>query len=287
MATCGGYDTLPSCRYTTLQRGLFATISIPPQSTTCYAVSTLPPAPIPTRGYCHDAPFPMIGVGVYAICSATMSSLLLVSMRSKNAFWDQPLHVASTPRSTYAVWVCGAPLEYRNRQGLTPLLRAADSGSLPVARLLFRFGASVKAPDTVNGEMLIVAVRNHNAAMTELALQMGSDPDLRILRTGESMLMLCVDSDGPADVVDALLRYGANVNLRDGTGSTPLINAVQRRRVDVVELLLRVPGIDVHAMNHRGATGFKSAQVCEHPVLISLLAGAGAKDTKHPFMLRE
>lgn len=71
---------------------------------------------------------------------------------------------------------------------------------------------------------------------TLFLLQHGADPNLRDVR-GNTPLMVAV-SVGAEPVVAALIRNKANVDLANDGGETPLIRAVQRRDIAIVRDLL-------------------------------------------------
>lgn len=71
---------------------------------------------------------------------------------------------------------------------------------------------------------------------TLFLLQHGADPNLRDAK-GDTPLMVAT-SIGAEPVVAALIRNKANVNLANGSGETPLIRAVQRRDLTIVRELL-------------------------------------------------
>lgn len=94
-----------------------------------------------------------------------------------------------------------------------PLLLAAFSGQLDVARLLLDAGAPVNAegplPDQLGREYpLHAAVRRADIPMTQLLLERGADPSLQG-RSGESPLHIAA-ALGNAHIVAALLSAGAD-----------------------------------------------------------------------------
>lgn len=60
--------------------------------------------------------------------------------------------------------------------------------------------------------------------------------------------------NGDLATVEQCVKEGHDINLQNSQGDTPLHWAVSERRVDVVEYLLRRPGIDVNVKNKRGET---------------------------------
>ncbi|WP_066647586.1 MULTISPECIES: ankyrin repeat domain-containing protein [Sphingomonas] len=81
----------------------------------------------------------------------------------------------------------------------------------------------------------IVAKRN-DVLYTRFLLQKGADPNLRDIR-GNTPLLAAV-SAGADSVISYLIKGRANVNLANKAGETPLIRAVQLRNVNVARDLL-------------------------------------------------
>lgn len=65
---------------------------------------------------------------------------------------------------------------------------------------------------------------------------------------------LLASNVGNADVVATLLAHGANANIADDLGSTPLLWAVYKGHVDVVDILLSWPAIDVNCVDNEADT---------------------------------
>ncbi len=81
----------------------------------------------------------------------------------------------------------------------------------------------------------IVAKRN-DALYTRFLLQKGANPNLRDAR-GNTPLMLAV-TQGADSVIPDLIKGRTNLNLANQAGETPLIRAVQLRNLNVVRELL-------------------------------------------------
>ncbi|MFZ3484345.1 ankyrin repeat domain-containing protein [Sphingomonas sp. 3-13AW] len=88
---------------------------------------------------------------------------------------------------------------------------------------------------TGDGALHIVAGRNDGVYLRFL-LSKGADPNIQDA-SGNTPAMLAVEK-GFTEGLDSLIRYKANLNLANSRGETPLIRAVQLRRVDLVRTLL-------------------------------------------------
>ena len=95
----------------------------------------------------------------------------------------------------------------------------------------------VNTRDRQSGEaaLHIVAKRGDTTYVNYL-LARGADPNIRDGQ-GNTPLLVAVNN-GASSVIDLLVKGGANVNLGNGSGETPLIRAVQRRDLSLVRILL-------------------------------------------------
>ena len=95
----------------------------------------------------------------------------------------------------------------------------------------------VNTRDITTGETgLHVVVARTDALWIRFLLQRGADPNIRN-KKGITPLQLAT-AMGFTDGVEALIKGGAAVNISDQTGETPLIAAVHARNVALVRLLL-------------------------------------------------
>jgi hypothetical protein len=95
----------------------------------------------------------------------------------------------------------------------------------------------VNSRDITSGDTgLHIVVARNDAVWTRFLLQRGADPNIRN-KKGITPLQLAT-ALGFTDGVEALIKGGASVNVSDQTGETPLITAVHSRNVPLVRLLL-------------------------------------------------
>lgn len=141
----------------------------------------------------------------------------------------------------------GAQLNYSESY---KFLQAVKEGKgQEVADLLAKPGASViNAHTRENGEgALHIVVRRNDATYTRFLLEHGADPDIRDNR-GTTPLMLAVTQNAPA-CIEALLAHDADPNVANDNGETPLVRAVQMRNLGLVRTLLKA-GADPDQADH-------------------------------------
>ena len=95
----------------------------------------------------------------------------------------------------------------------------------------------INTRDRVSGEgALHIVTRRADAVYLRFLLQKGANPDIGDAR-GETPLLIAV-GNGFDEGVEILTRYRANIDAANASGETPLIRAVQMRRFELVRTLL-------------------------------------------------
>ena len=137
----------------------------------------------------------------------------------------------------------GANTNYRNpATGLSALAAAAAEGHSPTLRLLVRTGkADVNLPD-LSGRAPIFYAMEHNQE----------------------------------DALRTLLALGANPNVQDNAGVTPLMRAAAKNQKGIVQILLKQKGTDVKTQDLQGRTALIYSVYAEEPAPANALLKAGA-----------
>lgn len=169
----------------------------------------------------------------------------------------------------------GASVAARDANGRTALLAATQGNHVEAARLLMDAGADVNAQDNNRDSAFLLAGARGHTEIVRLAL--ARNPDFRVTNRygGSALIPAChyghvetvrvllgskipvdhvndlgwtalleaiiLGDGGPAhaEIVKLLVAHGANVNLPDRGGVTPLAHAKQRRQQAIVEVLQR------------------------------------------------
>ena len=88
--------------------------------------------------------------------------------------------------------------------------------------------------------------------------------------------LIVASNNGHTDIVEMLLKAGANVDARNKYGYTALIEASWGSHVDIIRMLLKA-GADVNAQNHFGRTALIEASINGNTTdIVEMLLDAGA-----------
>lgn len=109
-------------------------------------------------------------------------------------------------------------------------------------------GSIINARDKATGEgALHIVTRQQDSTWLRFLIQKGANPNIQD-NNGTTPMMIAVEL-GYIEGVQILIRYGANVNLANSSGETPLIRAVQLRKLELVRILLEA-GADPDKADH-------------------------------------
>jgi uncharacterized protein len=169
----------------------------------------------------------------------------------------------------------GASVNSTDEAGSTPLLDAAFSGRLEIARFLLASGADPNTGNVESGATpLIYAVLSSRSAMLQLLLAFGAQVNSKS-RNGESMLHLAATKDNQ-EVVHLLLEAHADLAALDVDGRTPLDSAILHSQAGTASLLVK-QGADVkHVHATDGRSPLHEACMKGLAALIGPLVEAGA-----------
>jgi len=140
-----------------------------------------------------------------------------------------------------ALIAAGADINLQDNRQDNPFLYAGAEGLLDILKLTIAAGANTKLTNRFGGTALIPAAERGPVAVVAELLN-HTDVDVNhVNNLGWTALLeaIILGDGGPArtEVVRLLIEAGADVNLADGQGVSPLTHARQRGYMAMIELL--------------------------------------------------
>lgn len=173
--------------------------------------------------------------------------------------------------------------------GFTAFMEAAVYGRVEALRFLYENGADVNMHRKTKQDqerirkggataLMDAAEKGHVGVVTILLHEMKAEVDARD-NMGRNALVYALlnPDDGKAKAITRLLLdHGADVNVRGEGSKTPLILAVERKNLDLVQMLLEQEQIEVNDTDREGKTALLLAVELRLEEIAKLLCHRGA-----------
>lgn len=180
-----------------------------------------------------------------------------------------PLHLAVMRNKVDDLekWLdyAAAQVNQTDADGCTALHRAVELGRTGCVRLLLTSPEiNAQCLNKQNETPLAMAMRMRKSECAQLIRHF-----LKSSQGGASILE--VIRKGDVEMLRKLIAEGADVNVSQAKGATPLIVAIAEGNIECVRLLLQAPGIDVNLVNSGGVTALVWAALTGKTECIRLL----------------
>ena len=146
----------------------------------------------------------------------------------------------------------GANIDSTDNHGYTPLAVGLDN--FEVVKLLLNYDADVSLP---NDSILTLAIEKGNLDTVQILIDHGAEPTLKNIfskvskdntfELGELFVM------GDYDTVNLLIKNGANINIQDKEGYTPIDKAIIAKDIILLKTLIK---------NHAKVDKTQQSKVC-------------------------
>lgn len=196
------------------------------------------------------------------------------SINATDTFMWGPMHIATYFDDVDAVQeliTLGYDMNVVDNDHYTPLYLSVIRHSIRTMKVLLDAGADYTIQSAKGSPpLLVAAMYNHTDSLKELIRVV----DINFqCADGYSALHLVVNNNNE-EAVQMLINMGANVNITDCLGMTPLMHAVSWEYLGLIELLITA-GADMDITDNRGYTAL-------HPIItggslqcINILLNAG------------
>lgn len=185
--------------------------------------------------------------------------------------------LAQDAESVRILLVFGADPNDADRDGVSPLVAAAEKSFITGASALLKYGAD---PNLSTGpeleSPLSVAVIANNVRFAHLLLMYGGSPN-KSTANGDTLLIGSINKKTPRKLIDMILGYGADPNEKSREGKTALFEAITNARADIVTSL-----IENGANPNLPGPKHMLWPAVHHPQIMQILLNNGADYKKCP-----
>lgn len=161
----------------------------------------------------------------------------------------------------------GADMYSKDKRGCTALLKAALKGDVRVIKLLIDAGGNINQMN-ISG-ILTMAMANHQNEFIRELINLGADVDSQS-ETYKAPLIAAAKNSNFIEALKIFLSAGANVNVKDVKGTTPLMEAGKYGNIDAVKILLDA-GADIQEKDMDGKTAMMYASDKGYTNIVALL----------------
>ena len=173
----------------------------------------------------------------------------------------------------------GASVTARDTSGRTTLLAAVQNNRIEVARLLIGAGANVNTQDNIQDSPYLLAGARGHLEILKMTLAAGADLKSTNRYGGTALTPAC--HYGHVETVRELLKTAVAIDHVNNLGWTCLLEAVilgdgGSAHIEIVRLVV-ASGANVNLADRQGATPLAQARSRGQRDIAAILAAAGAK----------
>ena len=184
-------------------------------------------------------------------------------------------------RSVESLLGRGASVDARDENGRTALVAAAYENQVDVARVLVEAGASVNAKDETEQSAYLISTSEVGDDPRLLGLTLRNGANVKSLDSYKGTGLIRAAERGHVRIVEELLKTNIDVDHVNELGWTALLEAIilgdgGPRHTQVVRLLVEA-GADVNLADNEGVTPLEHARERGYEEIERILENAGAR----------
>ncbi len=196
---------------------------------------------------------------MYATDKSLESAELLLAhdayVNTRDSSGNTTLIIASEKGYVYLVQLLlrhSASVNLENRAGLTAFHFAVQNGHTEIVKLLAENGAKIFTLFPHGVPPIFEAVKNGYTSIASHLIDLGINPNSVVDKTGTSLLSIA-SAYGSVTMVEMLLKKGADPNLPNKLGVTPIFMSIGKGHVKITSILLE-NGASTKAKTTEGLT---------------------------------
>jgi len=222
-------------------------------------------------------------VALAALLAAILPTLAQIPPSASEVRIYAGLHAAAAKGDTAEIERLIAARQNPNVQdghGRTPLHVAVHFGHQTAAQALLKGGAKPNALDAQRYDIVTIAAVNNDVPMLKLALAGGCDPRA-ITSPYQGTALIAAAHLGHTEVVRVLITAGAPLDHVNNLGWTALMESIVlgnggRNHTDTLDALVKA-GANVNIADRQGVTPLGHAKSRSYIEMVRILEGVGAK----------
>jgi uncharacterized protein len=181
--------------------------------------------------------------------------------------------------SAKALFMKGARIGARDDRGRTALMAATHANQVEVAAWLISAGSDVNAPDNMHDTPFLYAGAEGRLEILRLTLAAGADLKSTNRFGGTALIPAC--EKGHLENVRVLLKTSINLNHVNRLGWTALMETAMKKNrgpvhAEITRLLLAA-GADPNVPDHQGRTPLAHAEQAGNKEIAALIRAAGGR----------
>ncbi len=152
--------------------------------------------------------------------------------------------------------------------GLTPLVQAINLCQIKIIQVLLEAGADVHLSQYIQTTPLGLATSLGNIEIIQLLLQAGANPNSGGI--DDPPLHRAIQMER-IDIIEILIKAGANLNQRNASNFTPLMEAANNGKFEMVKFLVETGKVYINAKDEDGETALDKARYWGYEEIINYL----------------